>query len=278
MTSKHLSVVSLVLVTALMAGCSGKPKQYVLFNDSAKLTGCSANIDRNLANEQYEYKIMPNNRLSILIFNHPELSTRDVRAQVAPADERGALVARDGTVSLPLIGVVRVAGLTERECADLLTREYARYLKNSHVTVEVLNKRVIVLGEVKQPGQVNIIEDTTNVLEALGRSGGLTDFAKRDQVLIIRGTAKHPIVNRVNLTSVSALTSGAMKLYPNDVVYVMPNELRQRNMSIAQSVPGIDLAAKILGVLYTGKYLTNTSLFNVNHGGDAAVAPQIPVQ
>ncbi|HHH72865.1 MAG TPA: polysaccharide export protein [Sulfuricurvum sp.] len=278
MRSKHLTAASLVLVMALMSGCSGKSKQYVLFNDNKKLSNCTTDLNSNLANAHYEYKIMPNNRLSILIYNHPELSTRDVRAQVAPADERGALVARDGTVSLPLIGVVRVAGLTERECADLLTREYARYLKNAHVTVEVLNKRVIVLGEVKKPGKVNIIEDTTNVLEALGRSGGLTDYAKRDKVLIIRGTAQKPIVNTLDLTSVSALTSGGLTLYPNDVIYVMPNEERQRNMAINQAVPGIDLASKILGVLYTGKYLTNTHLFNVNNAADANAAPYVPAQ
>ncbi len=278
MRSKHLTAASLVMVTVLMSGCSGKSKQYVLFNDNQKLANCTTDLNNNLTNAHYEYKIMPNNRLSILIFNHPELSTRDVRAQVAPADERGALVAGDGTISLPLIGVVRVAGLTERECADLLTREYARYLKNAHVTVEVLNKRVIVLGEVKQPGKVDIIEDTTNVLEALGRSGGLTDYAKRDKILIIRGTAQKPVVNTIDLTSVTALTSGGLRLYPNDVIYVMPNEERQRNMSINQAMPGIDLAAKILGVLYTGKYLTNTHLFNVNNAADANAAPYVPAQ
>lgn len=265
MVYKSLTVLSLVLVTAMMSGCSGKSKQYVLFNDSSKVSTCDTNLNENVNNELYEYKIIPNNRLSILIFNHPELSTRDVRAQVAPADERGALVASDGTVSLPLIGVVRVSGLTQRECADLLTREYARYLKNAHVTVEVLNKRVIVIGEVKNPGQVNIIEDTTNLLEAVGRTGGLTDYALRDKIMIIRGTQKNPIIKTLDLTKVSALTSGGLRLYPNDVVYVMPNELRRRNLAIAEAVPGIDLAQKILGTLYTGKYLTNTRIFNVNN-------------
>ncbi len=260
----RITVFSLVLAAAILSGCSGKSEQYVLFNDSKTYTNCSAaDLNQNMS-DAYYYKIMPNNRLSILIFNHPELSTRDVRAQVAPADERGALVASDGTVSLPLIGVVRVAGLTERECADLLTKEYARYLKNSHVTVEVLNKRVIVLGEVKNPGQVNIIEETTNVLEALGRSGGLTDYAQRDKIMIIRGTEKNPQIKTVDLTKVSALTSGSLKVYPNDVIYVMPNELRRRNLAIAEAVPGIDLAQRILGALYTGKYLTNTRIFNVN--------------
>ncbi len=275
MVYKHLTVVSLILATALMSGCSSKSGNYVLFNDNGKVINPSSNLNQGVVDEKYEYRIMPNNRLSILIFNHPELSTRDVRAQVAPADERGALVASDGTVSLPLIGVVRVSGLTARECANLLSHEYARYLKNSHVTVEVLNKRVIVLGEVNQPGQVNIIEDTTNVLEALGKSGGLTDYAQRNKVLIIRGTQSNPVIKTLDLTKVSALTSGGIRLYPNDVVYVMPNELRRRNLAIAEAVPGIDLAQKILGTLYTGKFLTNTRIFNVN-SPEAAVAPIQP--
>jgi len=278
MLYRRLTVFSLVLATALISGCGSKSKQYVMFNDIQQNAQCNSVVNQNMNDMNYEYKIMPNNRLSILIFNHPELSTRDVRAQVAPADERGALVASDGTVSLPLIGVVRVSGLTERECADLLTREYARYLKNSHVTVEVLNKRVIVLGEVKNPGQVNIIEETTNILEALGRSGGMTDYAQKDKIMIIRGTQNNPQVKFVDLTKVSSLTPGGLKIYPNDVIYVMPNELRQRNIAIAQAVPGIDLAQKILGALYTGKYLTNTHIFNVNTDANAVVVPQVPVQ
>ena len=263
MIYRRITVFSLVLATVIISGCSGKSSQYVLFNDNQTYANCTSDISQNM-DEAYSYRIMPNNRLSILIFNHPELSTRDVRAQVAPADERGALVASDGTISLPLIGVIRVAGLTERECADLLSKEYSRYLKNSHVTVEVLNKRVIVLGEVKRPGQVNIIEETTNILEALGRTGGLTDYAQRDKIMIIRGTEKNPQIKLVDLTKVNSLTSGSLKIYPNDVIYVLPNELRRRNIAIAEAVPGIDLAQKILSTLYTGKYLTNTRIFNVN--------------
>jgi len=172
--------------------------------------------------DNYEHKLIPNNRLSILVFNHPEISTRDVRAQVAPADERGALIAKDGTINIPLIGVVRIAGLTAREAGDLLSREYSRYIKNAHVTLEVLNKRVYVLGEVRTPGRVNIIEDTGNVLEAIASSGGMTDFAARNNIKIIRGTQSNPIVKTINLTKLSSLGSGNLTLHPNDVIYVQP--------------------------------------------------------
>lgn len=264
MKYKHVAVVSVLLASVLVSGCSSKQNQYVLFNDQTTEAAAPALSGQHIAMEDaYEHKLIPNNRLSILVFNHPELSTRDVRAQVAPADERGILIAKDGTVNIPLIGVVRVSGLTEREAADLLSREYARYIKNAHVTVEVLNKRIFVLGEVKNPGRVTIIEDSSNVLEAISSTGGMTDFASRNSIKVIRGTQSNPIVKTIDLTRLSSLGSNLV-LYPNDVVYVQPSELRQRNMAIAEQLPSINFVQSILGALFTGKQLTNTQIFNVN--------------
>ncbi len=262
MKYKHVTVASILIASFFMSGCSSKSNQYVLFSDkSSEPRVMNGNVSME---DSYEYKLIPNNRLSILVYNHPELSTRDVRAQVAPADERGTLIAKDGTINIPLVGVVRVSGLTSREAGDLLSKEYARYIRNAHVTLEVLNKRVFVLGEVKNPGRINIVEDTSNVLEIIANSGGLTDAAARDQIKIIRGTQDRPIVKTVDLTKLSSLGSGNLSLHPNDVIYVMPNELRQRNMAIAQALPGINIVQSILGALFTGKQLTNTRIFNVN--------------
>jgi polysaccharide export outer membrane protein len=209
MKYKYVTIASILVASVLMGGCSSKSSQYVLFSDKATDATASEMAQgmnsSSMVADNYEHKLVPNNRLSILVFNHPELSTRDVRAQVAPADERGALVAQDGTINVPLVGVVRVSGLTSREAGDLLSREYSRYIKNAHVTLEVLNKRVYVLGEVRNPGRVNIIEDTSNILEVISSSGGLTDFAARNNIKIIRGTQSNPIIKTVNLTKLSSL-------------------------------------------------------------------------
>ena len=268
MKYKYVTIASILAISIFMGGCSSKSSQYVLFSD--KVTDVTTSEVAQSMNstsmlvDNYEHKLVPNNRLSILVFNHPELSTRDVRAQVSPADERGALIDRDGTINIPLVGVVRIAGLTAREAGDLLSREYARYIKNAHVTLEVLNKRVYVLGEVRNPGRVNIIEDTGNILEAIASSGGMTNFAERNSIKIIRGTQRNPIVKTVNLTQLSSLGSGNLTLQPNDVVYIQPNKLRLRNMAIEEALPGINIVQNILNTLFTGKQLTNTRIFNVS--------------
>lgn len=258
-----MSMFSSLVAAILLSGCSTKD-EYLLFNKNKKDTLEPA-TSLKYANEIYESKIIPNNRLSILVFNHPELSTRDVRAQINPRDERGVLVSRDGTIDLPLVGVIRVSGLTAREAATLLTREYSKYVKHAHVTVDILNKRAFVLGEVRNPGRVDIVEDTSSLLELLASTGGLTDFADRQRVHIIRGNREKPEVETIDLTKMSSLTPSLLTIYPNDVVYVEPNEYRRRNLGIAESMPGIEIAGRILDVLFTGKQLTNTRVFDVRH-------------
>ena len=266
MNLKYITVTSLV-ATMFLAGCASKKDQYVLFDETASQATVS-DIAPTMQRGVYESKVVPNNRISVLVFNHPELSTRDVRAQVDPRQERGVLVSQDGTVNLPLIGVVRVSGLSSREVANLLGREYSRYIKHSHVTVDILNKRVFVMGEVRRPGRVDIVEDTTNLLEALSTTGDLTEFAARNKIRIIRGTREKPEVETIDLTRLSALALNNLTLYPNDVVYVEPNDAKLRNIGIEESMPGINMAARILGILFTGKQLTNTHIFNLNSFDD----------
>ncbi len=256
------TIATSLVATFLLSGCSTKD-EYLLFNKNKVDTMQPATSV--VHHRVYESRVMPNNRLSILVFNHPELSTRDVRAQVNPRDERGVLVSRDGTVDLPLVGVIRVSGLTPRQTATLLTREYSKYVKHAHVTVDILNKRAFVMGEVRNPGRVNIEEDTSTLLELLSTRGGLTDFADRQTIRIIRGTRDKPEVETVDLTRLSSLTPDALTIYPNDVVYVEPNEYRRRNLGIAESMPGVEIAGRILDILFTGQQLTNTRVFQVRH-------------
>jgi len=167
----NIVVTTSILTTILLSGCSTKNNKYVLFQDKPQTVQTVMDSRDAASADIYESKVIPNNRLSVLVFNHPELSTRDVRAQVDPRQERGVLVAQDGTVNLPLIGVVRVSGLTSREVANLLTREYSRYIKHSHVTVDLLNKRVFVMGEVhrlENEGKIPVVLIEAQVGEYTG--------------------------------------------------------------------------------------------------------------
>ena len=270
MKSKYIKIGISTLILFFLSGCVPMSSQnYVLFQDksnSENSDGMQTKITttNTQENSYYEYRIVPHNRLSVLVYNHPELSTRDLASDVAPDLERGILVSADGTINLPLIGTVQVAGLTAQEAANLLTNEYSKFIRNAHVTLDVLNKRVYVMGEVREPGSINITNETLNLLEAIADVGGFTDYAERNTIKIIRGTTANPEVKTVDLTDLRHMSSTNLTLYPNDVIYIAPNALRRRNLAIAEMLPGIEIVQTILSTLYTGKQLTNTRIFNVH--------------
>ncbi len=113
-------------------------------------------------------------------------------------DETGVLqrtVSEDGNVTLPLLGVFHVAGLTASECEQRIRGAYeGRYLRNAQVTVSVAQYRsapVVVTGTVNKPGVFYLESGSSTVLEMLARAGGLSRDAG-DELLIVRGTPDAP--------------------------------------------------------------------------------------
>lgn len=142
----------------------------------------------------------------------------------------GYLVDGDGCVILPVLGKMKVAGLS---IEDLQRRIEGRlknegYINDAVVTVSPMNFRVSVVGEVRYPQELHIIGNRLTILEALAMCGDLTMYAQRDAVVVLRsenGIAT-PIV--MDLTKNGFLKSEGYYLRTNDVVYVEPNNLKKR--------------------------------------------------
>ena len=94
----------------------------------------------------------------------------------------------DGKVSLPLVNDVQAAGLTPMDLRRVLTEQLSQFIPSPEVSVivrEVHNVKVAVVGSVKMPGDYEIKSQAT-VLELLARAQGLTEFANRDKIVILR--------------------------------------------------------------------------------------------
>ena len=94
----------------------------------------------------------------------------------------------DGKITFPLVGDVQAAGRTARQLSDDLTKMLARYIKEPVVTVvveEINNFKVFVLGEVSAQGVLNL-RRRTRLLEAIALSGGLSKFADKSDILLMR--------------------------------------------------------------------------------------------
>lgn len=136
------------------------------------------------------------------------------------------LVGSDGTVQLPLINEVAVAGLTTAAVQNQLKVRLAKYLRSPSVNVRITNFKVSVLGDVNHPDVFRIPNTRVTLLEALSLAGDLNITAMRTNVLLIREIDGEREYQTIDLTSANVFTSNSYYLKNNDVVYVQPDKTK----------------------------------------------------
>jgi polysaccharide export outer membrane protein len=132
----------------------------------------------------------------------------------------GYLVDMAGEVNLPLVGKVRVAGLTLDEANAYITNQLVRYVKSPTVNVRVLNHKFTVIGEVVRPGIYNLSDKPTTLPEVIGMAGDLTLYGQRNKVKLIRTINNKREIVELDLTSQQIFNSPYYFIENNDVVYV----------------------------------------------------------
>ena len=133
-------------------------------------------------------------------------------------------VSPSGNITIPVIGDVKVAGLTTDEAKAEIKKVVSEYLKDAVISVSLINFRVTVMGEVNKPSSFQVAGEKINVLEAIGMAGDLTVFAKRTNIKVIRKAADKVEVAHLNLNNSSAMRSPFYNLRQNDVVLVEPGK------------------------------------------------------
>lgn len=166
----------------------------------------------------------------------------------------GYTVAVDSTITLPLIGKTKVAGLTSGAAADRIHQKLNAYLKEPTVNVRNLNFRVTVLGEVARPALFNIAGERITLPQALGLAGDLTIYGRRDNVLVVREENGQRTYARLDLTRPDVFQSPYYHLHANDVVYVEPGRARVASTNpIYQVVPILLSALSFVAIIVTNR-------------------------
>ncbi len=138
-------------------------------------------------------------------------------------EQMSYLIDQAGEIDFPVIGKLKIAGLSPEEVRILLRERLSDYLKDPIINIRLRNYKVTVLGEVRSPGTFPVVAERITILEALGFAGDLTIKGRRENVMVIRDFDGTKVYTRIDLTKKEALSSPVYYLTQNDVVYVEPN-------------------------------------------------------
>lgn len=209
-------------------------------------------IEQVLQQEQmYDAKIMPKDLLTIVVScTSPELAipfnltvaspvsfaTSNLTTTTQPVLQQ-YLVSNEGTVDFPVLGELKLGGLTKKEAEQMIVEKLKPYIKETPiVTVRMVNYKISVIGEVARPGTFTINNEKVNLLEALAMAGDMTVYGLRDNVKLIREdtNGKQQIIT-LDLNKTETILSSYYWLQQNDIVYVTPNKAKARNSDIGNS-------------------------------------------
>ena len=253
----------LVYAGILLQGCNTEKRlgTLVYFNEKGD-TALAKTIQNS------EPDIQPGDRLSIVVnaldpasaapYNlgsglSSSASSSPLQTTVSGSGNNGYIVEADGTIHFPQLGIIQVAGMQRKQLIDTLTQKLVKFVNDPVVTVQFLNFKITVLGEVTRPGALSIPDGKVTLIEAIGLAGDLPVTARRDNILVIREKNGQREFGHVNLLSKNVFSSPYFVLKQNDVVYVELTKDKAAATDISSSVlrSNISLAATALTVIST---------------------------
>ena len=206
-------------------------------------------------NDKLEISISSLNKLEDDLYNVSAVASSSssgstTGGQSASTSSHGAgyTVDIDGNIQIHNIGKMHVEGMTRKQLKDSLQISLLPYLKDPIVTIDFLNRRITVLGEVEKPQVVELQEEKMSLLDALALSGDVTPHALKNNILIVRETPDGKIFKHLNLEDESLFKSSSSWYYlqSGDIVYVEPDI--KKLISEQRAIRNQQLASIILSI------------------------------
>ena len=129
-------------------------------------------------------------------------------------------------IKLPMLGKINVSGIPLSQIESVVQKKADEFLKDAIVKVKLLNFKITVSGEVRNPGDYYNYNNSITVLEALALANGNTDYATIKKVMIMRPTPEGRKTFMLDLSTKSVYLSDAFYLQPNDFVIVQPDKYK----------------------------------------------------
>lgn len=198
-----------------------------------------------------EYVIRPFDKVKMTVYTNKGFQLVDVEEKIQMSQYLPEyLVDKDGMVKLPVLGKIKIEGLTVQQTEKLMEEKYAQFFKDPFVIVSISNRRVFVFSDGAEKGNVVILDNQNfTLIEALAKVGGMTGFSKAYRIKLIRGDLSNPKVFLIDISSIEDLKKANLLLQANDIIYV---ETRTKYASrlVNELSPYLSLLTSIL-LVYT---------------------------
>ncbi|NPA44024.1 MAG: polysaccharide export protein [Chlorobi bacterium] len=192
-----------------------------------------------------KYKLKPNDVLHIQIsttdeeisklFKVGDLGGNNSRSNNGGEFYLSGFTVNDtGYVQVPILGFIPAAGKTVAEFREDVTRRTHEYLTDAIVNVKFVSFKISFLGEVNRKGPIYIYQDNIDILEAVARAGGVTEYANIKKVTVVRKEEDKRIVYNLDLSDRNLLTSQKFYLYPDDIIIIEPVKAKIAQVNIKE--------------------------------------------
>lgn len=222
-SSAYIQILWLIAISSLNYSCN----KYVLFSQSSVTANESKTEEKTVSdsNAVYEKALDIDDKLMISIWDHDNLSVGSIHTVYSVMEESGKWLSIDtkGEVKLPMLGSVKLQGLTIREATLYLEKMYGKFIQNPIINIRLLNNEATVLGEVRKPGNYIFSSERIDVIDLLGAAEGFTDYAKTTHIKILSRDGEKIRERIIDLTDSSNMMGKAVSIKSGDIVYIPPS-------------------------------------------------------
>ncbi len=221
----RISFILTIIFVVILFGSCNRNVRYIYKKDQKPDSVYTYNIKSEM------YRLKPDDILHIkIITTEPDINKLFKIEENAGTQSQnssnfylsGFTVNDSGYVKIPILGNIEAAGKTVPEFRKEVVEKTQLYLKDAFVSVKLVNFKISFLGEVNNKGTVYIYQDNIDILEAVSRAGGVTNYADMKAVTVVREEEGKRLVYKLDLTERKLLTSEKFYLYPDDIIIIDP--------------------------------------------------------
>ncbi len=254
---KNLFLIILLHCSILQLLTSCGVEKNVLFGNNNKKPLDSAVYELQKGKKSYkvtEQKIQPGDELKLSNLQSESLISGTMASSSGAssgANGGGYFVEIDSTVLLPVLGKVKLGGMTRENAENMVNALYQKtLLKNPLISLSITNHHVTLLGDFTLQGNFPLKKDKTHLVEIIGLAGGLNKTADNTAIKIIRGNPLNPQVLLVNASNINFMADERVYLQSNDIVYVAQKKSAQNAEKISKTSAFVGIGLTLINTIF----------------------------